>query len=68
MYRKKFIVIGKILPKSIKIDCFEKKPEFLIEYFIRYVNPIASKIYEYKECTIAYGPVIHSFKLVEYTL
>ena len=65
MYRRKFLTTGKRLPTSINTDCFEKNPEFLIEYFSKYIKPMAIKLYEYMECTMAYGPVTHLSKFVE---
>ena len=42
MFRKRFITTGIILPKEIRIDCFEKNPEVLNEYFSKDIKPIAS--------------------------
>ena len=47
-----FIIRGIDIPANIKSDCFEKKPEFLIEYRSKYSIPINIRIYEYKWCTI----------------
>lgn len=43
-----FIIRGIDIPANIKSDCFEKKPEFLIEYRSKYSIPINIRIYEYK--------------------
>ena len=47
----KLMQIGIKEPTKIKIDCFEKKPEFLIVYLIKYANAINNNVYEYTECT-----------------
>ena len=40
---KRFNTNGIHTPKIIKIDCLEKKPEFLIEYPINSSKPIPNK-------------------------
>ena len=35
------VTIGTIAPINIKTACFEKKPEFLIEYFTKIKSDIA---------------------------
>ena len=42
----KLIQIGINEPININTDCLEKKPEFLIEYFIKYTNAINNNMYE----------------------
>ena len=49
---KTFTTIGIRAPNTINIDCLEKNPAFLIEYFSSIPSAIAKTEYVYKICIV----------------